>query len=121
MLSSKLRQAKCWSTNRYGLGCLLLHDYCNKTGRSVAEVLQEKHLDTQIPPVKNPICAAFEKYEEVPKTVPLDFIEDNVTWFASKISCAAGALGEEVVELRNWIIYFGCALEELRVVIPKLV
>ena len=67
------------------------------------------------------MCTVFEEYDKVPETVPLDFIEDNVTWFASKISCAVGALGEEVVELRNWIIYFGCALEELRVVITKLV
>ena len=24
-------------------------------------------------PVENPVCAAFEEYGEVPKTVPLDF------------------------------------------------
>ena len=31
------------------------------------------------PPVENPTCTAFEKYEEVPETVPLDFTEDGVT------------------------------------------
>ena len=30
------------------------------------------------PPVENPICG------EVPKTVPLDFKEDDVMWVASK-------------------------------------
>ena len=46
-----------------------------------------------VPPVENPTCAAFGEYEEVPETVPLDFLEDDVTWVASEISGAAGALG----------------------------
>ena len=41
-----------------------------------------------VPPVENPTCAAFEEYEEVPETVPLDFSEDDVMWVASKISVA---------------------------------
>ena len=39
----------------------------------------------------------------------------------SKISGAAGALGDDTIDLRNWIIHFGCALEELRVVFADLV
>ena len=49
----------------------------------------------------NPRCKAFEEYEEVPETVPLDFTEDDVTWVASNRSGAAGALGAEAIELRN--------------------
>ena len=52
--------------------------------------------------------------------VPLDFTEDDVTWVASKISGAAGALGAEAIELRNWLIRFWCALEELRVIVASL-
>ena len=66
------------------------------------------------------MCTAFEKYGEVPKTVPLDFTEDDVTWVASKLSGAAGALGAEAMELRNWLLCFGCASEELRVVVARL-
>ena len=33
-------------------------------------------------PRGNPTCAAFEEYEEVPKKVPLNFTEDDVTWVA---------------------------------------
>ena len=55
-----------------------------KTGRPVAEVLWEKHLDMRVLPVENPACAAFEEYKEVPETVPLDFMEDDVTWVTSK-------------------------------------
>ena len=79
--------------------------------------------NTQIcgfPPVENRTCAAFEEYEDVPKTVPLDFTEDDVTWVASKLFGAAGALGAEAMELRNWILRFGFASEELRVVVASL-
>ena len=51
--------------------------------------------------MEEPTYAAFEEYEDVPKTVPLDFTEDDVTWVASKLSGAAGALGAEAMELRN--------------------
>ena len=68
----------------------------------------------------NPTCAAFKEYEDVPKTVPLDFTEDDVTWVASKLSGAAGALGAEAMELRNWLLCFRCALEELIVVVASL-
>ena len=33
-----------------------------------------------VPPVENPACAAFKEYEDVPKTVLLYFVEDDVTW-----------------------------------------
>ena len=56
----------------------------------------------------------------MPETVLLELTEDDVTWFASKISGAAGVLGAEVMELRNWILLFGCALEELRVAFARL-
>ena len=72
------------------------------------------------PPVENPTCTAFEVYEDVPETVTLDFTEDDVTWVASKLSGAAGALGAEAMELRNWLLRFGCASEELRVVFASL-
>ena len=72
------------------------------------------------PPVENPMCAAFEVYEAIPKTIPLDFTEDDVTWVALKLSGAAVALGAEAMELRNCLLRFGCASEELRVVVASL-
>ena len=70
--------------------------------------------------MKNPTCAAFEEYEEVPETVPLNFTDNDVMWFASKLSCAVGALGAEAIELCNWLICFGCASEELRVIVIRM-
>ena len=70
--------------------------------------------------MENPVCSAFWEYGKVPKTVLLDFTEDDVTWVASKISGAAGAMGAEANELRNWLLHFGCVSVELRVVVPIL-
>ena len=83
------------TTDRDGGRCLLPDDQCTKTERPVAEVLWENHPDMRVPSVENPMCAAFEKYGEVPETVPLDFTEDDVTWVSSKLSGAAGELGAE--------------------------
>ena len=47
----------------------------------------------------------------MPETVPLDFTEDDVVWVASKLYGAAGELGAEAIELRNWLLCFGCASE----------
>ena len=73
-----------------------------------------------ITPAENPACVAFEEYGEVPKMVILDFTEDDITWVASNLSGAAGALGEEAIELQNWLISFGCTSEELRVIFAIL-
>ena len=54
------------------------------------------------------------------ETVPLNFTEYDVTWVVSKLSGAAGALGSEAMELRHWFLRFGCASEELRVVVASL-
>ena len=74
----------------------------------------------RVSPVETPTFAAFGEYKEVPETVPLDFMEDEVTWVASKLSGAAGPLGVEAMEMRNWLLRFGCASEESRVVVASL-
>ena len=120
VLLGKVRQTFRLATDREGGGCLLPDDQCTKIGRPVAEVLREKHPDMRVPPVENPTFAAFEEYEDVPETVTLDFTEDDVMWVASKIFGAAGALGAEEMELRNWLLRFGCASNEFRVVVASL-
>ena len=65
-------------------------------------------------------CAQAKKYGEVSETLPINFTEDDVTWVASKISCASYALGEEAIELYNWLLCFGCVSEELRIVVSIL-
>ena len=82
VILGKLRQAVRWATNREEGGCLLPDNQCTKTGRPVAEILRDKEPDMRVPPVENPTCEAFEEYGEVPKTVSLNFTEDDVTWVA---------------------------------------
>ena len=82
-----------------------------KTGRLVVEVIWENHPDMRFPLVENPTCAAFEKYGEIFETIPRDFTEDDVTWVASKLSVAVGALGAEAIELPNWLLRFGVMSE----------
>ena len=96
-----------------GGGSLLPDDKYTNTRRPIAEVLWGDHPDKLVPPVENPMFSAFEEYEKLPETLPLEFKEDGVTWFASKLSSAAGALGAGDIELMNWIFYSGCASEAL--------
>ena len=107
-------------TDQEGGEVLLPDDQCTKTWRLVAEILREQHQDMRVPHVENTACTDFEEYGDVPKTVPLDFTEDDVTWVASKLSVSAGALGAEAMELRNCLLCFGCASEEFRVVVASL-
>ena len=80
LLSGDIHQAVRQTADHEEMGFLLPGDVYTKTGRPVADVLQEKHTDMRVPPVENHTCAAFEEYEEVPYTVPLDLSEDNVMW-----------------------------------------
>ena len=57
-------------------------------------------------PVDDPTCASNEEYEWVSETDLLDFSEDDVTWVTSKISFVTEAMGEEAIELRNWLVIF---------------
>ena len=52
--------------------------------------------------------------------MPLDFSEEDVTWVASKLSGAAGALGAEAIKLRNSLVFFRSTLDEFKVVIANL-
>ena len=63
--------------------------------------------------MENPACAAFEEYED-------DFTEIDITWVASELYGTAGVLRAEAMELRNWLLCFGCAFEEFRVLVSSL-
>ena len=56
----------------------------------------------------------------MPETVPLDFSEDDIMWVASNLSGTAGALGDEVIELRDWLLCLVYALKYFRVFVVNL-
>ena len=109
VLSGKLRQAVCRETDKEGGGCLLPGEKCTKLGDRLQMSSGRSTRTCVPPPAENPTCAAFEEYGEVPEIVPLDFTEDDVMWVTSKLFGAAGALVAEAIELRNWLLCFGCA------------
>ena len=92
VISGKLWQAVRRATEREEGGCLLPDNQCTKTGRPVVEITWEKHPNMRVHPVENPTCAAFKEYGDMTETVPINFTEDDVTWFSSKLFHAAGAL-----------------------------
>ena len=108
-MSGKLQQAVRQATEREWGRCLLPYYQCTKTRRPVSEGSRRSIRTRDYPPVENPTCTAFGEYEEVLETVPLELTKDDVTWVASNIFGAVGALGAEVVELRNLLLSFGCA------------
>ena len=56
----------------------------------------------------------------MPETVHINFTEDDVTWFVSMLSSAAGALGAEAIKMINWLLRFGCAPDEISVFVARL-
>ena len=52
--------------------------------------------------------------------MPIDFSEDNIKRVESKLSGAAGGLGAETIELRNWLLRLGCASEKFRFVVANM-
>ena len=119
-MSWKLQQSVWRLTACRGGGYLLLEDACTNTRRPVAYFLRDTHLDMRVNHVGYPICYAFERYDEVPETMPLDFLEDGVTWVAPNISSSAGKLGAEDLEIKNWLLQFVWASKEIQAVIYKL-
>ena len=67
----------------------------------------------KVPQVGGTRCSTFERHEKVPETVPLNLLEEDVTWVVSKLSGAAGTLGVKALELKNWLIRFSCASKVL--------
>ena len=74
-------------------GCLFLEEAFTNTIRPVVDVLRNKHLDKRVPQEGGPKYSAFEGYNEVLETVPLDFLEDGIMWVASRLYGSTGALG----------------------------
>ena len=87
-------------------GCLFPEGVCTETRRPVADVIWEKDPYICVPPAEKPMFVTFKYYEEVSKTVPLEFSEDDVMWVASNLSYAARAIEDEAIDLRNWILCF---------------
>ena len=84
-----------------------------KTGEMVMEVLRTKHPET-CPPT----AASLYMYPDRPtELVPLDITNYRVTEVAGRLSGGAGPGLTDSVSLQHWLLNFGVASGELRLII----
>ena len=81
------------------------------------EVLRTKH-----PGARTPTAASLDCYKgRPPELTPVDITEDTVTAVAGRISGGAGPGGTDSVSLQHWLLRFGAASAELRLIVGDFV
>ena len=79
------------------------------------EVLKTKHPDARPPSV-----SSLDAYpNNPPDMVPVDITDDVLTAVAGRISGGAGPGGTYLVSLQQWLLRFGAASGELRVIFEE--
>ena len=90
---------------------------CEKTRDRVLEVLHAKH-----PEAWPPTAAILTPYIGCPpELTPVDITDDTVTAVAGRLSGGAGPGGTDSVSLQHWLLRFGAASAELRLIVGDLV
>ena len=90
VIEGKRREAVRWVTNRDGGGVLHPDDIDQKSGKTVAEVLESKHPACMIPDLGQEGWASFEEYEERLNSVPVDCDQEIVQRVADRMKGGAG-------------------------------
>ena len=79
------------------------------------EVLRTKHMDAQ--PLSAESLDAYPK--NPPEMVPVDITDNVVTAVAGRLSVGAGPGGADLVSLQYWLLRFGAASGELRLIVAE--
>ena len=88
-----------------------------KTGDWVLEVLRAKQ-----PEARTPTAACLESYTGCPPDItPVDITDDTVTAVAGRLLGGAGPRGTDSVSLQHWLLRFGAASAELRLIVGDFV
>ena len=117
MLRGKLRTVVRWITERETGGVLQPGYRCTKTGNRVMEVLRTKH-----PEARTPTAASLDSYLSCPPSLTMvDITEDTVTAVAGRLSGGAGPGGTDSVSLQHWLLRFGAASADLRLIVGDFV
>ena len=117
VLRSKLRSAVQWIMERETGGVLKPGERCTKTGDRVVELLRTKH-----PEAQTPTAASLDCYTgRPPEITSVDITDDTVTEVAGRLSKGAGPGGPDSVSLQHWLLRFGAASAELRLVVRDFV
>ena len=81
------------------------------------EVLHTKH-----PESWTPISASLDSYPgRPPELTTVDITEDMVTAVAERLSGGAGTGGKNSVSLQKWLLRFGAARAEMRLIVGEFV
>ena len=113
ILLGKLRMAVRWITDWEKGGVLQAGDRCTKTGHQVMEVLRSKHLEA-----RTPTAASLETYpDQPPELTPVDITYETVMAVVGQLSSGARPGGTESVSLQHWLLRFGAASAELRLIV----
>ena len=102
---------------RYRGGVLQPAELCTKTGKRVIEVLLTKH-----PGACPPTAAILDTYPgRPPELIPMDITNTMVTEVAGRLSREAGTEGTDSLILHNWLLRFGAASGELRLIVADFI
>ena len=113
VLRGKLRTVVRWITEQETGGVLQPGDRCTKTGDRVMEVLRAKN-----PEAWTPTAEILDSYPDRPlELTPADITQDTVTAVAGRLSVGAGPGGTDSVSLQRWLLRFGAACGELRLIV----
>ena len=113
VLRGKLRTAMRWITEQETGGVLKPGDRCTKPGDRVMEMLHAKHPDD-----RKLTTASLDSYPDRPlELTPVDITDDMVTAVAGRLSVGAGPGGTDSVSLQRWLLRFGAACGELRLIV----
>ena len=81
------------------------------------EVLRTKHPDARLPTVAN-----MDTYPEFPPDlVPVYITNNKVAEVGGRLSRGEGRGGTDSVTLQNWLLHFGAASRELRLIVAYFV
>ena len=113
----KFRSTVRWITERETGGVLQSGYRYEKTGDRVLEVLRAKHLEAW-----TPMLACSESYTgRPPELTPVDITDDTVTVVAGRLLGGAGPGVMDSVSLQHWLLRFGAASAELRLIVGDFV
>ena len=114
VIEGKLREAVRWVTNRDGGGVLHPDDVDQKSGKTVAEVLESKHPACMIPDLGQEGWASFEEYEERLNSVPVDCDQEIVQRVADRMKGGAGPSSVDAQAMSQMLLKFGKNSQVLR-------
>ena len=97
-------------------GVLPPEEHCTKTGERVLEVLRTKN-----PDARPPSAACLNAYPgKPPEMVPVDIMDDVVSSVIGRLSGGAGPGGTDSISIQHWLLRFGAASGELRLIAAEV-